>query len=283
MFDSVSQDLVVVEVNGEWLIDSRILAARLGYPHESVVRSIKRHQDRLEKKSILRQIVGEIKGRGQPEKYYMLDERQALIVTGSLKKGEEADEWHDKLIDAFLAARNRVKELEEQQKQKPCYKFNFKYQERLELNKNIRIYGYIPAIKFLDDINLQFREDVVVLTETSSPDISIGQFLAKRLPQESWYDVSKVLKPVGGSDPRKWNQNIVMVVYVKDDYLVKREVTHYPIEWYAPIWHVVQTEYFPELFPKYLSGKHKNGTIRCADDEVRKYITERVNYFLDRP
>lgn len=65
--------------------------------------------------------------------------------------------------------------------------FNFKYQERLSLNKNVRVYGYIPATKFLDDINIQFLEDVIVLSETSSPDISIGKFLAKRLPSEPWY------------------------------------------------------------------------------------------------
>lgn len=159
--------------------------------------------------------------------------------------------------------------------------FNFKYQERLSLNKNVRVYGYIPATKFLDDINIQFLEDVIVLSETSSPDISIGKFLAKRLPSESWYDASVVRKPVGGTDRSKWDQDIIMTVYVTDDgYPVKREVTHFPIEWYAPIWHIIQTEYFPDLFPKYLAGKH-NGIIRCGDEKLRKYIAERVNYFSD--
>lgn len=159
--------------------------------------------------------------------------------------------------------------------------FNFKYQERLSLNKNVRVYGYIPATKFLDDINIQFLEDVIVLSETSSPDISIGKFLAKRLPSESWYDASVVRKPVGGTDRSKWDQDIIMTVYVTDEgYPVKREVTHFPIEWYAPIWHIIQTEYFPDLFPKYLAGKH-NGIIRCGDEKLRKYIAERVNYFSD--
>lgn len=159
--------------------------------------------------------------------------------------------------------------------------FNFKYQERLSLNKNVRVYGYIPATKFLDDINIQFLEDVIVLSETSSPDISIGKFLAKRLPSEPWYDASVVRKPVGGTDRSKWDQDIIMTVYVTDDgYPVKREVTHFPIEWYAPIWHIIQTEYFPDLFPKYLAGKH-NGIIRCGDEKLRKYIAERVNYFSD--
>lgn len=118
MHKSLPQDLVIVEVNGENRLDSRVLAAHLGYEHETVVRNIKRHQERLEAKSILRQNVGKTtsdsRGRGRPVSYYMLDERQCLILAGSLKKGIEADEWHDRLVDAFLAARNRIKELEDQ-------------------------------------------------------------------------------------------------------------------------------------------------------------------------
>jgi hypothetical protein len=44
----------------------------------------------------------------------MLSERQCLILSGSLKKGVEADEWHDWLVDQFLQARARIRELESQ-------------------------------------------------------------------------------------------------------------------------------------------------------------------------
>src|SRR6266487_6423318 len=55
------------------------------------------------------------KGRGRPETYYLLTERQCLILAGSLKRGDEALEWQDALIDAFLQARNQVRELEARQ------------------------------------------------------------------------------------------------------------------------------------------------------------------------
>lgn len=166
--------------------------------------------------------------------------------------------------------------------EKPRPQFNFKYQERLHLNRNVRIYGYFPVTKFFDDINSQFLEDVVILSETSSPDISLGRFLASRLPLEPWYDVEKVKKPVGGYDRSKWDHDIIMTVYVsKDGYPVKREVTFYPLEWYPASWHIVQNEYFADLFPKYL-GKAYKGVVRCADEAMRKYIAERVNYFIDR-
>jgi hypothetical protein len=46
--------------------------------------------------------------------YYLLNERQCLILAGSLKKGVHADEWHDKLVDAFLCERQKACALEAQ-------------------------------------------------------------------------------------------------------------------------------------------------------------------------
>jgi hypothetical protein len=204
---------------------------------------------------------------------YLWTEYGALMHAKSLQS--------DRALEVFRELRKAYFVVQQQQKQElPRHQFNFKYQERLALNKNVRVYGYIPVTKFLDDINIQFLEDVIVLSETSSPDISIGKFLAKRLPSESWYKAFLVRKPVGGTDRREWDQDIVMTVYVKDGYQVKREVTFYPLEWYPAIWHIMQTEYFPDLFPKYLEGKPK-GIARCSDEKLRKYIAERVNYFSD--
>jgi phage regulator Rha-like protein len=109
--------LEIVVTDGEFCLDSRLLAAKLGYKHETVTRNITRHKARLERKGVFRQIVGKpLKGTpgGRPETYYMLDERQCLILTGSLKKGEEAEEWHDLLVDQFLLARQKLRRLEKQ-------------------------------------------------------------------------------------------------------------------------------------------------------------------------
>jgi phage regulator Rha-like protein len=126
-----------ISVNdGEYCLDSRVLAKRLGYEHHTVTRNIQRHRARLEARSILRQNVEKInRGRGRSEVYYLLNERQSLILVGSLKKGEEAEEWHDALVDAFLQARNRVNQMEaaqarSAQEQLP---FNWLLHKRLKL------------------------------------------------------------------------------------------------------------------------------------------------------
>lgn len=108
----------IVATHGTLLIDSRLLATHLKYDHRTVVKSIQRHKARLEAKEVVRQFVSKPppgSSGGRPETYYLLDERQCLILTGSLKKGVEADEWHDALVDAFVEARARIRELEASQ------------------------------------------------------------------------------------------------------------------------------------------------------------------------
>lgn len=88
-------ELAMVVTEGEHRLDSRILADRLGYDHKVVLQAIRRHKERLEKKSSLLQFeaVKQRASRGATrEVYYLLNERQCLILTGSLKKGDEAEE-----------------------------------------------------------------------------------------------------------------------------------------------------------------------------------------------
>jgi phage regulator Rha-like protein len=111
-----SQELTIVNVEEEHRMDSRVLATRLGYEHKVLLQSIRRHRARLEAKSALLQFEAVLKHEtyqgSTHQTYYMLNERQCLILTGSLKKGIEAEEWHDALVDAFLQERQRATQLE---------------------------------------------------------------------------------------------------------------------------------------------------------------------------
>src|SRR5437764_12974779 len=111
---STEYKLSIIVKDGSYLLDSRVLATRLGYEHKVILQSIRRHKARLEAKSVLLQLEakpprGSLGGR--PELYYLLNERQCLILAGSLKKGVEADEWLDALVDAFLRERQKAKAL----------------------------------------------------------------------------------------------------------------------------------------------------------------------------
>ncbi len=112
---STEYKLSIIMKDGSYLLDSRVLATRLGYEHKVILQCIRRHKARLEAKSVLLQFEAKpSKGSlgGRPETYYLLDERQCLILAGCLKKGTEADDWHDHLVDAFLDARASAQELQ---------------------------------------------------------------------------------------------------------------------------------------------------------------------------
>jgi phage regulator Rha-like protein len=86
-------DLEIVLTDGEPRLDSRLLATHLGYEHKVVRQSIRRHKARLEAKSVMLLFDAKpSKGSfgGRPERLYLLTERHCLILSGTLKKGEEA-------------------------------------------------------------------------------------------------------------------------------------------------------------------------------------------------
>jgi hypothetical protein len=186
---------IVPSEEGEPCLDSRLLAQRLGYAHETLLRNIKRHKTRLEAKSSLRQIVG-VKARATRgatrEVYYLLNERQCLILSGSLKKGIEADEWHDWLVDQFLQARARLRELEAPPASSAI---NPLWEQRLiDFNRKTHIpagywsiFGMVAGYCFTDE----FRG--VHLAEEALPDGSIGKRWCQYL-REQGYDMCLIKK-----------------------------------------------------------------------------------------
>ena len=239
----MTTDLEIVLVEGEHRLDSRLFARYLGYEHETVARNIARHKARLEKKSVLRQIVGKPpKGSlgGRPETYYLLDKRQCLILTGSLKKGDEALEWQDNLIDAFLTAQERIRELEAGQPQsepQASPQMNSLWQQRLEIfNRETRlpeghwcVYGFVAGHCWMDE----FRD--VHLVEEALPDGSIGKRFCKHL-RERGFDLRLIKKyPHRYPDKRgvQW-ANI------------------YPNDWLGEFWTWFHGRYLKYDYPEYL-------------------------------
>jgi len=76
---STEYKLSIIMKDGSYLLDSRVLATRLGYEHKVILQCIRRHKARLEAKSVLLQFEAKpSKGSlgGRPETYYLLDEER---------------------------------------------------------------------------------------------------------------------------------------------------------------------------------------------------------------
>jgi len=232
--------LEVTMNNGEYCLDSRVLAKRLGYEHETVVRSIQRHKPRLETKSILRQNVGKTtrdgRGRGRPETYYLLNERQCLILIGSLKKGAEAEEWHDALVDAFLQARDRARQLENQQSQtRPSLNSLWDARARL-FNEKTRIpAGYWCIFNEIAHVcwGMEFRG--AHLREDAVPDISVGKLWCK-YARERGMDMSEAKQYLHHYPDKRGAQYANI----------------YPNTWLGAFRDWFQGSYLKEAFPEYL-------------------------------
>jgi phage regulator Rha-like protein len=103
----VTNIIKIENKNGELFVDSRLVAKTLGVEHESIIRLVKEHPDDFR---FLRFEIGEIAGKGQPEKYLALPEREALLLLTYTKNTDEAKAAKRHLVDAFLAMHKKLQE-----------------------------------------------------------------------------------------------------------------------------------------------------------------------------
>lgn len=73
------QALTLRESHGEPRVDSRDIAVHLDMQHESTIRLLTAHEADFATLGILRFQIGEIRGRGQPERYALLNEDQCYL------------------------------------------------------------------------------------------------------------------------------------------------------------------------------------------------------------
>ena len=69
----------LVEIDHEPRVDSRLIAEQLGIQHQNFRELIQSYQADFEEFGILLFETGEIRGRGQPEKFALLNEDQSYL------------------------------------------------------------------------------------------------------------------------------------------------------------------------------------------------------------
>jgi phage regulator Rha-like protein len=108
--EEVQTDLVVsAQDDGVLVIDSRLVAKGLAIEHESFLKTIEKYKTKTEKAfGILRFEIGEIKGRGQPEKYCFLNENQSTFYMTLSRNTPEVVELKLRLIKAFIDAKRQL-------------------------------------------------------------------------------------------------------------------------------------------------------------------------------
>jgi hypothetical protein len=255
---STEHKLSIIVKDGSYLVDSRVFASRLGYEHKIVLQSIRRHKARLEAKSSLLQfeVVKKRETRGATrEVYYLLDERQCLILAGCLKKGTEADEWHDHLVDVFLDARERAQELQRNL---------FTVQEHTFL-KALRMRALVIDDHVADD-------EFAVLCEVARDGYRWEEMLNTRLGEDAklersvercWWSYARTVLGLSTHVRRKRTRRLPdgrrVTVWV------------YPIEYLSELRRFISTIYFGGKFENYVRNRArriaKQQRLKTRDNE----------------
>ena len=102
---AVPATITLTAKGGEARVDSRLIAQVMDTKHQSTFELVKRYQSDLEALGILPFQTGEIRGRGQPEKFALLNEDQALFLLALSKNTKRVVELKLKLVKAFSEAR----------------------------------------------------------------------------------------------------------------------------------------------------------------------------------
>ncbi len=97
--------LALVYGKDEPRIDSRLLAEHLGNKHQNVRELLSNYSDDFRELGILRFETGEIRGRGQPERFALLNEDQAYLLLAYSRNTPKVRQLKIRLVKAFREAR----------------------------------------------------------------------------------------------------------------------------------------------------------------------------------
>ncbi len=86
-------------------VDTRLLAKHLGGRHQSMFELVKGHRSDFEELGLLRFQTGEIRGRGQPEKFALLNEDQCYLLLTFSRNTAKVRHLKVRLVKAFRDAR----------------------------------------------------------------------------------------------------------------------------------------------------------------------------------
>jgi anti-repressor protein len=114
LHDNSVEDLQIIDLNGEFVVDSRLIANRLDIEHESFMRTIKKHESKIEQRfGIIRFEIGRSEpnanGAVHNTKFALLTENQATALMTFSKNTDSVIECKLDLVDAFSKAKEVIK------------------------------------------------------------------------------------------------------------------------------------------------------------------------------
>lgn len=276
--------IVIIENNGELVVDSRLVSQELGIEHESFVRTIRNYESLIEEEfGILRFEIGEIQGRGQPGRYYFLTEDQATFLMTLSRNTPEVVRCKINLVKAFSKAKDLLKRREQ-----VAYgsRVPYWYQRmRLalsDLNKPLpdnHFCIYQRMMDFFSQLEVRFHYIVPDVSPQTGrrliPDISIGRKFNEFLRSEDEIAYMARLEYLGSSQPVDFREGGSHCHEIKTYNHVYPELSHgrnniqecnaYPIRYASIFDYFLQEWWIPDRCVGYLQERDAEGVDYLRD------------------
>ena len=254
-------EIVVFEYEGALVVDSRLIADSLAIDHESFMKTINKYQTQAEQAfGILRFQIGEIQGRGQPEKYCFLTEDQAFFFMTLSRNTSRVVSAKLSLVKSFSEAKKLLR-------QKGMYLLPHTsiYIHRLENVRDHKIDDHLWMIfREASEILLMIEKDYrVPVEEMDLCDGSIGIHWSNYRKDKNW------------AEP-----NEERYIHRYRDQRGERECRayHYCEKPYFNRW--LREEYITRHLPSYLVNKYGKRAVRQIYEEIGK-LDEDIMLLVD--
>ena len=257
----MTEIVVFQHEDGALVVDSRLIADSLGIDHESLMKTINKYQTQAEQSfGILRFEIGEIQGRGQPEKYCLLTEDQAFFFMTLSRNTPEVVSAKLSLVKSFSEAKKLLR-------QKGMYLLPHTsiYIHRLENVRDHKIEDHLWMIfREASEILLMIEKDYrVPVEEMDLCDGSIGIHWSNYRKDKNW------------ADP-----NEETYIHRYRDQRGERECCayHYCEKPHFNRW--LREEYITRHLPSYLVNKYGKRAVRQIYEEMGK-LDEDIMLLVD--
>lgn len=208
-------NLTVQDFQGELVVDSRLIAERLGIQHESLLKTIRKHRERVEARfGSLRFEIGYIempKGGAREEvTHVLLTEPQASVLMTLSKNTEQVVECKLDLVDAFEKAKSIIKTVIPAQNDR-IRELELEIRLREMDNTMLTLHGKetVLALRGLGHQVIETEKPILEVVNQRSNQFFQGQtckqvadYVAKRFGRKfkSGADVERVLRAAGRDD-----------------------------------------------------------------------------------
>jgi phage regulator Rha-like protein len=241
--------------DGFLVVDSRLIAERLGIEHENFIGNIKKYQIQAEQAfGFLRFQTGEIQGRGRPSEYAFLTEEQATFYMTLSRNTPEVVQCKIELVQKFIEAKSLLR-----QRHGSVEPYTLVYIRRLENMADHEV----P-----DDLWTTFREGAeILLTVEKQYKVPVDQMdLCDGSIGSHWSKYRQT---------QFWASSVGQYTHKFRDHRGKRPCRAYQFEELPHFRRWLREEYVPKHLPEYLADKYGKRAVYQIYEELGK-LSDRI-------